>query len=150
MGRRPTSGPRPRVTRGFSLLEVMIALAIFSVGCLGLVPLFATASGGTRGGKEVTMAKELAQTYVEKLRNVPFANVRNCAGGCVPADAGEVAANQPFGVSWTVTAVDGTAYPGAAPWPDPNIKRVTVTVTCATCFRPNLRVRVQTLIAEKT
>lgn len=136
---------------GFTLLEVLIALAIFSIGMLAMIPLFSTASWGARGGRDLTNATALARTYVDKLRNTPFSNVgtgTGCPTACTPPPA-EVAANAPFAVSWAVTAVDGAAYNFVTP-PNPKIKRITVTVTCATCARQNLTVRMTTLISERS
>lgn len=146
--------------RGFSLLEVMIALAIFSIGLLALIPLFATAQWGTQGGRELSTATNLARTYVDKLRNTPFGNLGPCdvanpanpAAQCLPP-AAEVAANAPFVVTWTVTAPDATAYqysPPAPSPPAPNMKRITVKVTCATCARQNLTVQMTTIVAERS
>lgn len=142
--------------RGFSLLEVMIALAIFSIGLLALIPLFATAQWGTQGGRELSTATNLARTYIDKLRNTPFGNLGPCDvanpanpdAECVPPVA-EQAENAPFDVFWTVQRHDGTAYPFAAPT-DPKMKRITVTVTCATCARQNLQVQMTTIVAERS
>lgn len=139
-------------TRGFSLLEVMVASAIFTVGLLALVPLFAQATLGVRNGRELTVVKELAQTYVEKIRNQAYTNVgigTGCPAACTPASVGEA---NPAGhtVTWSVARVDGTAYnfnPGLQP--DPDMKRITVTVVCAACARQNLTVRLTTIISER-
>jgi prepilin-type N-terminal cleavage/methylation domain-containing protein len=150
--------PRSPRRRGFSLLELLIALAIFSVVLLAMLPLFARASWGLRGSRDLTRATELARTYVDKLRNTPFdsvgLNIPPAVGACDPCTppAAEVAANAPFVVTWTVAAADGSAYPfGGAP-PDPNIKRVTVTVTvaCSDCTNGQRRVQMTTLIAQRS
>ncbi len=132
---------------GFSLLEVLIALAIFSIGTLALIPLFGMVSWGTRGGRELTNATTLGRTYIDKLRNTPFGNLGPCNPNCTPP-AGEVADSR-YAVTWTVTWVDGTAYNFATPQ-TPNMKRITVTVTCATCARQNLRVQMATLVSERS
>jgi len=137
---------RPVRARGFTLLEVLIALAIFAIGVLALVPLFATASWGVRSGREVTMATNLARTYVDRIRNTAFGNIGPCPSPCTPP-ADEVAANAPYVVSWTVTAADGTAYNPAA---SPNMKRVTVSVTCTACARLNLNIQMITLVSERS
>lgn len=134
---------------GFSLLEVLIALAIFSIGTLALIPLFGAASSGTRGGRELTTATTLARTYVDKLRNTPFNNIGPCAAPCAPP-AGEVK-DPGYTVSWTVSAADGSAYNFATP-PSPNLKRITVTVTraCSDCPGGQRTVRMATLVSERS
>lgn len=142
------SASMARRTRGFSLLEVLVALGIFSIGLLALVPLFAQASWGTRGGRELTTAKELARTYIERIRNLPYQNIGPCAGSCAIPGA-ELPGG--YSVSFTVTTATGGAYPflPAAP-PDPDMKRITVTVVCATCARQNLTVQMTTLVAYRS
>jgi prepilin-type N-terminal cleavage/methylation domain-containing protein len=144
-----------RRPRGFSLLEVLVALGIFSIAMLGLVPLFATASWGVQGSRELTTATTLARTYVDKLRNTPFGNIGPCLGAgatCTPpAIVGndEVAANRPYVVTWTVTDVSGGAYPFGAP-PAANIKRITIAVVCPTCRKQNLNVQMTTLVSQRS
>lgn len=141
---------------GFTLLEVLVALAIFSIGSLALIPLFGMAAWGSRGGRDLTNATTLARTYVDKLRNTPFGNIgtgTGCPTACAPSTA-EVTANAPFVVTWTVTAVSGGTYNFASP-PSPNIKRVEVTVVCTTCATPRLSdptqgIRMVTLISERS
>jgi prepilin-type N-terminal cleavage/methylation domain-containing protein len=150
---------RPR-GRGFTLLEVLIALAIFSIGSLALIPLFGMAAWGSRGGRDLTNATTLARTYVDKLRNTPFFNIGGgpgCPAACTPP-AGEVTDSH-FVVTWAVTAVNGTTYPLFAsppgPAPSPNMKRVEVTVVCTTCATrrlsdPTQGIRMVTLISERS
>lgn len=147
---RTHSGAR---TRAFTLLEVMVALAIFSIALLAMIPLFGMASWGARGGKELTSAQTLARTYVDKLRNTPFFNIgtgTGCPNACTPP-AAEVATNAPFQVTWSVTAVDGTAYNFGSP-PTPSMKRLTVTVTkpCADCAGQQRRVQMTTIVSERS
>lgn len=146
-----------RATRGFSLIEVLLALGIFSVVLLAILPLFSMATYGTQTARDLSRATALARTYVDKMRNMPYAQIAECPGTvgdpnnvCAPP-AAEVAANAPFTVTWTVQRANGTAYsfPPNAP-PSPDLKRVTVTVTCATCARQNLTVRMTTLIAARS
>ena len=144
---------RRRRHAGFTLLEVMVALAIFSIGMMAMMPLFATASWGSRGGRELTRATLLARSYIDRIRNTPYGLIGPCSPSCAPV-AAEVAANGPFAVTWTVTWVNGTEYPPfrIPPQPAPllDTKRITVTVTCATCARQNLRVRMETLVSARS
>jgi type IV pilus assembly protein PilV len=139
---------------GFTLIEVMIALAIFSIGVLGMIPLFAQATAGARTSRELTQATKLAQTYIDKIRNAPFGNIGPCTLPCEAPDV-ELPAN--YQVRWTVTGSNGGAYTGfTSPSPPmPNVKRVEVIVNCSTCLSPRLRdtsqgIRMVTLVAARS
>ena len=53
---------------GFSLLEVMIALVILTVGLLAVVALFETGMKALQIGNKRTLAIELARNKMESLR----------------------------------------------------------------------------------
>ncbi len=53
---------------GFSLLEVMMALAILSIGVLGLATSFGTGHEILKIAREETLAAQLAQNKMESLR----------------------------------------------------------------------------------
>lgn len=142
---------------GFSLVEVMVALAIFAIGLLAILPLFGMATYGTQNGRDLSRATALARSYVDKLRSIPYSQVGDCPGPagnpsnvCV-APAAEVTANLPYTVTWTVQTAAGGAYPfpPAAP-PSPDMKRIQVTVTCTSCANRTLRVRMTTIISARS
>jgi prepilin-type N-terminal cleavage/methylation domain-containing protein len=60
---------------GFTLLEMMLALALLSVGMVSLMELMQRAHRGVAGGEEVLTATQLAQRCLEQLRNVSYANL---------------------------------------------------------------------------
>lgn len=55
--------------KGFSLLEVMVALSILSVGLLGLVGLFGAGHRTLQVGNQEMLAARLAQNKMEALRH---------------------------------------------------------------------------------
>lgn len=64
-GQRDTSD-----RRGFTLLEVLIAISIFTVGILAAATLQVNAIRRNRLGNEVTQATSLAQMQIEALKRV--------------------------------------------------------------------------------
>ncbi len=58
-------------TSGFTLLEVMIAMAIFSIGILAIVGIQGLIVQGNSGGNVVTEEMLLAQRQMEILKNNP-------------------------------------------------------------------------------
>jgi prepilin-type N-terminal cleavage/methylation domain-containing protein len=61
-----------KVERGFSLVEVLIASAIFLIIALGVLPLFAQAIRSNLSGRDATDVSNLARSHVEELLQVPF------------------------------------------------------------------------------
>lgn len=64
--------------RGFSLLEVAIAMMILSVGLLGVIGFFETGFKALRAGNRQDLAARLAQEKMEELR---FANPTRLSDG---------------------------------------------------------------------
>ncbi len=60
---------------GFSLIEVMIAMAILAIGLLGLAGLQGTAINGNRHGNTISQATILAQETLEQIRNADYDDI---------------------------------------------------------------------------
>ncbi len=58
--------------KGFSLIEVLIAAAIFLIVALGLVPFFTQAIANNRTGADFTQSTNYAKSEVERLYALPF------------------------------------------------------------------------------
>lgn len=58
--------------RGFSLIEVMVALTLLTIVAAAAIPLLLSAASAARTSKYVTQSKSLAQQRVEQMRNLPF------------------------------------------------------------------------------
>jgi prepilin-type N-terminal cleavage/methylation domain-containing protein len=73
--------------RGFSLIEVMIAIAIMTVGLLALMASFATAIKATSSAQEDLIARHKALDALESIytarnsQQLPFASIDNTANG---------------------------------------------------------------------
>jgi prepilin-type N-terminal cleavage/methylation domain-containing protein len=56
--------------RAFTLIEILIAMAIFSIGILGMVSLQISTARNTKTGNVVTQAAMLARNQIETLKRV--------------------------------------------------------------------------------
>lgn len=71
-------------TKGFTLIEVLIAMVIFSVGFLGLSAITMTTIRGLSFSNKLTTATTLAQ---DKLEEIKMAGYRNALTTNYPAEA---------------------------------------------------------------
>jgi prepilin-type N-terminal cleavage/methylation domain-containing protein len=71
---------------GFSLLEVMVSLAIFLVLFLGTVTAIIGSTYLSSFVKHKVQAMYWAQRFVEEQRRVPFANLASIPSTCVAID----------------------------------------------------------------
>ncbi len=98
---------------GVTLIEVLIATAIFAIGISAVAVLqFKTVSGNTRG-RIITDATTLAEREMERLMEIPYATLTS----------GSDTSIAPYTVTWTVTEVDLNDVAPAEP------KRIELTVT---------------------
>jgi type IV pilus modification protein PilV len=64
-------------SRGFTLIEVMFALAIFAIGILGLYALQLSSIKGNSSAGKRTQAVAWAANRMEILQETPFADIAN-------------------------------------------------------------------------
>lgn len=73
--------------RGFSLIEVMVSMAILVIGLLSLLGVFGIAMASTQGSQENNTAKQLANEAMEGIltaretANITWAQINNTGSG---------------------------------------------------------------------
>jgi prepilin-type N-terminal cleavage/methylation domain-containing protein len=92
IGRAGNSRVREQAERGFSLLEVVISMAVLTVGLVSLLGVFGLAMASTQTSQQDMIAKQLANEALESIvtaRNtsqVTWAQVQNVANGGIFLD----------------------------------------------------------------
>ena len=124
MNKLPTSGlpTRTKPSPGFSLIEVMFAAVILSVGLMALLAVFAQAVSATRYSREDLIAKQKAREVLESVyaaRNdtsIAFADIQNVSNGGIFNDGFQPlylpGANGIVGTAQDTTTLDRTVLPG--------------------------------------
>lgn len=135
--------------KGFTLIEVLVAISILTIGILGIAGLMGTAVRSSSFSQTMTQATNLAEDRIEALQEVDFNNVqstdltgrvelqRNCTQTSVLASrpvytctptATVTYDNKVYTWTYTVTYIDldnsGVANPNSD-----GLKRLDVTVT---------------------
>jgi prepilin-type N-terminal cleavage/methylation domain-containing protein len=75
-----TTGHPIRTTRGFTILEVMIVVAILSFGFMSLAAMQIQALRGSDRGRHATHAAAIAENKMEQLQQDPWTSVTVTTG----------------------------------------------------------------------
>jgi prepilin-type N-terminal cleavage/methylation domain-containing protein len=67
-------------SRGFTLIELMVALVLFALGTLALAALIPTGAGVVTGAGQNTRASELCALKMEQLLDTPYSDSLLIAG----------------------------------------------------------------------
>ncbi len=119
--------PAPRKARGFTLVEVLIALLVLSIGMLGIAALYLESLRASRSALVRTQAVTLAADIGDRIRanRTPAGNY-DCGGTCEAGEGGNaiavgdlnawraaVAAQLPGGVGSVAFLAGGANTPDA-------------------------------------
>ena len=105
---------------GFSLVEVMIAIAVMSIGLLAVVGAIATAVANTQSAQEDLIARHKALEALESIytarnsQQIPFTSINNTgSGGIFKSGAQSLLCAGPDGLVGTTDDVSCTTFGGA-------------------------------------
>jgi len=107
---------RAQNQRGFTLIEIMVAVTLLSVGLLGMAGLTVGIMRSNSLSSQVTTATALAQAKMEDIKRVGYSGV---AEGKSTDDYNDISG---YPLYKRVTDVDVES-------PDPGMKTVTITVS---------------------
>lgn len=119
---------------GFTLLEVLVAIVILSIGLLGTAGLTTGVIRGNHYSKNITSATAAAQTKLEAIKSGGYTNATSTN---FPSDTVSMG-----GTSFTRTIVITSGSPAA------NMKTVSVTMTWSEANNASRSVNLQTILAE--
>ena len=80
--------------RGFTLIEVMIGLTIFTIGILGVMSMHLTSMQGDDSSRGFTEATNIALDQMENMMLTPYANLTSQATTTI---------GEGYRVSWTIS-----------------------------------------------
>ncbi len=103
---KPTSAPDER---GFTLIEVLIAMVILTIALVSMAELMAITLRMQMMGKNETSAVRLAQSKIDELVAVNFANASVAVGGSLTANVANYNDDPVDGLKrrWQIQAIAG-------------------------------------------
>jgi len=122
-------------SKGFSLIEALIALVILSISLLGLAGLMATTTQNNSFGSHMTEAATFAQDRLEALRATPWADIVS-GNDMIPGSTGI-----DYNRNWIVSILPN-------PFPPPADLQKTVDITVSWNDGINRSVRILSAISN--
>ena len=121
--------------QGYTLIEVLIAMAVFSIGILAVAAMQTTSVQGNASARRVTEATALAENQIESLLELPYDD-----NDLDPALNPHEAAQGPYTINWIITDSDLDT--------DGVNDAKTISVTVNWNYRGNRNVSLQRIIPE--
>lgn len=121
--------------QGYTLIEVLIAIAIFSIGFLAVAAMQTTSVKGNASARRATEATALAENQIERLLELPYDD-----NDLDPALNPHEATQGPYTINWNVTDSDLDT--------DGVNDAKTISVTVNWNYRGNRNVSLQRIIPE--
>jgi len=133
---------RSKRESGFTLLEVLIAFILVSIGLIALAAIYPNTISNVRDTARKTVAVDLIETYHEIIRNMKYKDIQDNFGEFEPEPGYIMNIDVDDGDdSGTLEAGDPPVMAG--------LKRVTITVTWKMQNNQETSLEVMTLISKK-
>lgn len=129
MAQHLNDGSDRKGERGFTLIEVLIALLVLMVGMAGILSLQLTSMKATSFSRHATEASSLAEDKVEDLRTVPLTSPRFADGTDRVDSRGVADAEGLYTRTWYVTpGADTTIINVSVAWTERGNEPYTITM----------------------
>ncbi len=89
--------------KGFTILEVMIAIAIFAIGILGVIKMQIASQRGNTSARTITQGTTYTQDRIEILMSFPYSNAINNAGVTVVPPFADPTSGEIYNITYTIT-----------------------------------------------
>lgn len=111
-----------KTTKGFTIIEVLIAMAIFAIGILGVAKMQILATGYNTSSRVYTEAASLGAGQIEELINLEYEDSDlQLEADHGPYEKEDVGPNNIYDIEWRVNPAVSTA--------GVHVKRIDITVT---------------------
>jgi len=87
--------------KGFTLIEVLIVMTIFSIGILAVAAMQMTSTKSNASARRMTEATTLAEKQIENLMQLPYNDA-----DLDPASNPHTSIHGPYSVNWNVAEID--------------------------------------------
>ena len=87
MNKQRTANREQNTSRGFTLVEVMIAFVVLLLGMLGVLSMQYYAITGNAASRELRIATNLSQEIIEQMKSTPYNNLASINPRTLPSDA---------------------------------------------------------------
>jgi type IV pilus assembly protein PilV len=125
----------PMGMQGFTLIEVLIVIAIFSIGILAVAAMQMTSVKGNASARRITEATALAENRIERLLELSYDH-----NDLNPANNPHESIQGPYTINWNVTESDLDA--------DGTNDSKTVSVTVNWTYKGDRNVSIQHIILD--
>lgn len=123
---------------GFTLIEVLVAIVILTIGLLGMATLTVAIIHGNKLSNDLTTATTLAQDKMEDIRREGYDSVGDIGD---PDDEEKPVSGYPE--FERVTSISGVGSPAVV-----GMKKITVTVTWSDQYNPSHTVTLETILSQ--